>query len=386
MEAMTPALLLVTLAASAGAPAPRDADWSPARRVLEDAIRDGAFPGCAAAAGTSIGPLWLEGLGRLDAEEGAAVTTRTLYDIASLTKVVGTTSVVLALARDGKLTLGARVRDLVPEFSGGGRDDVTIEHLLVHASGLPSWKPIFREAGGYRDVLARLLATPLEGPPGARERYSDLGFILLGEAAARAGGRSLPELERALVLDPLGLEDTIRNPSARLLPRIAPTEMRPAIRGDPAAGASPIRGTVHDENAAAGEGVTGHAGLFSTAEDLSRLAGEILRGARGESRIFPRALVERFTARRGIVPGSTRALGWDTPSAGSSAGSRLGPRAFGHTGFTGTSIWIDPDRDLYIILLSNRVYPTRENARIGPVRRAFADAVVACFEGKRKRV
>jgi CubicO group peptidase (beta-lactamase class C family) len=132
--------------------------------------------------------------------------------------------------------------------------------------------------------------------------------------------------------------------------------------------------------------VTGHAGLFSTAEDLARLAAEILRGCRGESKLFPRDLLQRFTARRGIVPGSSRAPGWDSPSEGSSAGTRLGPRAFGHTGFTGTSIWLEPDRDLYILLLTNRVHPSRENSKIGAVRRAFADAVVACFEGRRRRV
>jgi CubicO group peptidase (beta-lactamase class C family) len=385
---MLPAVLLITLAApSAGPLSPANVDWSPARRVLREAIRDRAFPGCAAAAGTSRGALWLEGLGTLDGEGGAPVTPRTLYDLASLTKVIGTTSVVLVLARDGKLSLERRVADLVPEFSGGGREDITIEHLLAHASGLPAWKPLFREARGYREVLDRVLATPLESPPGASERYSDLGFILLGEAAARAGGRTLPELERALVLGPLGLEDTLRNPPAALRLRIAPTERRAAEPGGaPAADSPAVHGTVHDENAAAGDGATGHAGLFSTAEDLSRFAAEVLRGLRGESDLFPRGLAERFAARRGIVPGSSRALGWDTPSEGSSAGTRLGPRAFGHTGFTGTSIWLDPDRDLYFILLTNRVHPTRQNTKIGAVRRAFADAVVACFEGKRRRV
>jgi CubicO group peptidase (beta-lactamase class C family) len=376
---MITALLLISLAAPVGPSPPPEIDWSPARRVLEEAILDHAFPGCAAAAGTSRGPLWIEGMGRLDGEGSAAVTPRTLYDLASLTKVIGTTSVVLALARDHRLSLSARVMDLVPEFSGGGRDEVTIEHLLVHASGLPAWKPLFEEARGYRDVLGRVLATPLESPPGTRERYSDLGFILLGEAAARAGGRSLPDLEQSLIFGPLGLTDTLRNPPPALVPRIAPTEKR-------AGTGEAIRGTVHDENAAAGDGVTGHAGLFSTADDLARLAAEILRGCRGESNLFPREFLQRFTARRGIVTGSSRALGWDTPSEGSSAGTRLGPGAFGHTGFTGTSIWLEPDRDIYILLLTNRVHPSRENLKIAAVRKAFADAVVACFERRRRRV
>jgi CubicO group peptidase (beta-lactamase class C family) len=379
-------ILPVILALPAGWPAAGEIDWSPVRRVLEEAIRDHAFPGCAVAVGTSRGTLWIEGLGHLDYEGGDAVTPRTIYDLASLTKVIGTTSVVLALVRDRKLALDQRVKEFVPAFTGGGREDVTIAHLLSHASGLPAWKPLFQEAHGYEALLAGVLATPLEARPGARESYSDLGFILLGEAAARAGGKSLPELERDLIFRPLALADTQRNPPPALLPRIAPTEKRAGAAGAPAGDAPAVRGTVHDENAAAAGGVTGHAGIFSTAEDLSRLAGEILRGERGESRCFPREIIRRFTARAGIVPGSSRALGWDTPSAGSSGGTRLGPAAFGHTGFTGTSVWFDPDRDLYLILLTNRVHPTRDNDRIGPVRRAFADAAVACFDARRRRV
>jgi CubicO group peptidase (beta-lactamase class C family) len=293
---------------------------------------------------------------------------------------VGTTSVVLALVRDGRLSLTDPVARFIPEFSGGGREGVTVEHLLTHSSGLPAWKPIYREARGYDEVLREVIHCPLEREPGTRETYSDLGFILLGEVAARAAGCSLPTLERGAILEPLHLRDTLRNPPEEMWERAVPTEKRPLWEG----GDAPLvatRGIVHDENAAAGDGVTGQAGLFSTADDLAAFAAELLRGYRGASSLFPEDVVREFVARRNLVPGSTRALGWDTPARGSSAGDLLSPRSFGHTGFTGGSLWIDPDRDLYILLLSNRVYPTRENLKILRVRRELADAVVSCADG-----
>jgi CubicO group peptidase (beta-lactamase class C family) len=396
-ERATVLVILSWMGAAAGAAeAPGPPDFSPARRVLEEAIRERAFPGCAAVAGTSKGPLWVECLGRFDYDGGPPVTAKSLYDLASLTKVVGTTSVVLALVRDGKLALEDPVAKHLPEFRGGGRERVRIDHLLTHSSGLPAWRPLYQEASGHAGILALAIATPLEAPPGTRERYSDLGFIILGEVAARAGGKSLPDLERELVFGPLGLTDTMRNPPASELARTVPTEVRPAPAGSPAgsatAAARAIRGTVHDENAAAAGGLTGHAGLFSTAGDVSLFAAEWLRGRRGESPVFPHRWVARFTSPEEGLAGSTRALGWavvpsdPAPASPGGPAGRFGPGSFGHTGFTGTSIWIDPDRDLYLILLSNRVHPTRENARIGAVRRELADAVVACLEGKRRRI
>jgi CubicO group peptidase (beta-lactamase class C family) len=292
------------------------------------------------------------------------------------------------LIRDGKLSLSDRVVQYVPAFRGKGsgdgdgdrRDAVTVEHLLTHSSGLPAWRPLFKEVSSYDALLERIVGTELESAPGTKEVYSDLGFILLGEVAAQAGGKPLVELERKLLLEPLGLGSTFRGPgpgtTARpeIAARTAPTEALPS--------GGFLRGVVHDENARASGGVTGHAGLFSTAEDLALFAAELLRGLRGESRIFPRELLETFTRRRGLVAGSSRALGWDTPSEGSSAGTLLGPRAFGHTGFTGTSLWIDPDRDVFILLLSNRVHPTRESLKILSVRRELADIVILELEGK----
>ncbi len=380
-------------------------DFVPARRVLEEAIADRAFPGCAVAAGTRDRVLWKEALGRFDYEGGPPATTRSLYDLASLTKVVGTTSVVMALVRDGKLSTGDPVSKRLPAFTGGGRENVAIEHLLTHSSGLPAWKPLHLERKGYSQVVEGALAAALETPPGKEERYSDLGFILLGEAAARAAGSSssLTDLERKFVFEPLSMKDTIRNPPESEISRAVPTEVRriakaagngtagagaadDAPAGSAAAAVTVTRGTVHDENAAAGDGLTGHAGLFSTADDLAIFATELLRAWHGESRLFPRDLARRFFARRELVPGSSRALGWDTPSGQSSAGTLFGPHSFGHTGFTGTSMWIDPERGLYLILLTNRVHPTRENGKIAQVRRKLADAAVLCFDGKLRRL
>lgn len=358
-------------------------DLSPARDLLLKAIAERAFPGCAVAVGTSAGVIWKEGLGSFDYEGGPSVTVESLYDLASLTKVVGTTSVIQVLAKAGKLSLDDPVSRYLPSFTGGGKETVTLEHLLTHSSGLPAWKPFYLEVKGYDELLSKVLSTPLESPPGAEERYSDLGFILLGEVASRAGGDNLAELETKLVFVPLGLNDTVRNPPVKSWSRVVPTEKRPEVKGASSGegAAVAVRGVVHDENAAAGEGITGHAGLFSTAGDLSRFAAALLR----KDQPFSADLLQRFTARRGIVPRSSRALGWDTPSPGSSAGALLGPRSFGHTGFTGTSLWIDPDRDLYIVLLANRVHPSRENQRIAPVRRDLADTVVLCLEGKLRR-
>jgi CubicO group peptidase (beta-lactamase class C family) len=371
--------LLIVAASDAVAESP---DFSAAARVLEAAIADQAFPGCAVAVGSHERVIWSRGFGHLDYEKSAAVSPCTLYDIASLTKIVGTTSVVMSLVRDGKLAIADPVEKHFPDFVGSMDDDkqrqwrrkMTIEHLLTHSSGLPAGPRTPKDARCYADVLAGTLATPLSVEPGRKAVYSDAGYLLLAEIASRAAKKPLAAMEHELVLRPLEMNDTLRNPATSLHARIAPTEQ---IAG----GERFWRGVVHDENARAGEGLTGHAGLFSNVLDLSRFAAEMLKAIRGESKLWPRDLAFQFTTRRNLVPNSTRALGWDTPSdKNSSAGDRMSRKSFGHTGFTGTSIWIDPERDLYIILLSNRVHPTRANQKIHAVRRQLADAVVEAFD------
>jgi CubicO group peptidase (beta-lactamase class C family) len=369
---------------------PQGADpFAPASAILSKAVSQKAFPGCVAVVGTADRILWKKAFGSFDYEGGPSVDSRSVYDLASLTKVVGTTSVILALVRDGLLSPSDPVGKHVPEFAGGGKEKVRLEHLLTHSAGLPAWRPLYREARGLDAIVREVAEAPLEYEPGSKCVYSDLGFILLGEVAARAGGRPLCDLEQELVFDPLGLRETTRRPLPLGLERIVPTERVAPEAGHPAAGGARepvvIRGIVHDENAAAAGGETGHAGLFSTADDLAIFAAELLRGCRGESRTFPAEVLRTFVRRRDLVERSSRALGWDTPSEGSSAGARLGRSAFGHTGFTGTSLWVDPDLGIYVLLLSNRVHPGRENLAISAVRREIADAVICALRAQEGR-
>lgn len=362
------------------APAP---DFSAARGILTNAVTEGAFPGCVVAVGTADRVLWIEAFGHLDQEATAAVTADTVYDLASLSKVVGTTAVTMWLVEHRRLSLDDPVYRWVPEFAVGGeasgesgRQAVTVAHLLTHSSGLPSWKPLYKSVDSYREMIDAVCGAKLEAAPGERYKYSDLGLMLLGEVASRAGGKPLAELERRLVLTPLGMTSTLRNPSASMWNAIAPTEL------DPATG-KVIRGVVHDENARAAEGVTGHAGLFSTAGDLSLYAQELLNALHGKGKVFSRAVVEQFARRHPWVAESHRGLGWQMASGGNSAGGVLSASSFGHTGFTGTSIWIDPERGIFVILLGNRVHPTRNNSKHVAVRSGLADAVARAFDEAR---
>jgi CubicO group peptidase (beta-lactamase class C family) len=271
----------------------------------------------------------------------------------------------------------APVGTWLPEYRDGPKAAVRLRHLLLHDAGLPAWRPLYREAEDAAGALALALTTPLDTPPGTRFTYSDLGAIALTAVVEHAAGMPLDSMLRQAVFGPIGMWETGFLPPAELQDRIAPTE------NDPWRGRV-LRGDVHDENAARLGGVSGHAGLFSTAPDLARFAFWLLDAWHGrESRgpPLPAPLVRRFTRRLGEPAGSSRALGWDTPSAGGSAGHCLSPTSFGHTGFTGTSLWIDPERELVVILLTNRVHPTRENNAIRRVRPAVADLAVAALWG-----
>jgi beta-glucosidase-like glycosyl hydrolase/CubicO group peptidase (beta-lactamase class C family) len=341
-------------------------------RVIEDFVGRRAFPGGVVAVGKDGSLVHLRSFGRLSYEPAAEeVRTDTIYDLASLTKVVVTTTAAMILVDEGRLDLEAPVSAFVPGFRGGAKDRVTPWHLLTHSSGLPGVAPIFKEGlQGRSAYLARILGMDLLYEPGSKTVYSDPGPILLGEILERVAGEPLEAFARRRIFEPLGMKDTLYRPPLELLARVAPTEQDP-WRG------RLVRGEVHDENAFALGGVAPHAGLFGTAPDLARFAQMLLNGGRYDhKRIVSRETVERFTRRAG-VPESSRALGWDTPSEGSSAGRLLSPRSFGHTGFTGTSMWMDPDRNLFVILLTNRVHPTRENTAIFQARRAVADAVVS---------
>ena len=355
--------------------------------VVREGIAARAFPGAVLAIGREGSLAHLAAFGRFTYDAGAfAVVPDTIYDLASLTKVVVTTTLAMMLVDEGKLDLEARVRSFLPAFAGGGKDLVTLRQLLTHSGGLLWWAPLYKDVKGQAAYLERIVAMDLAFAPGSKSVYSDLGLILLGAVIERLGGAPLDELARERVTGPLGMKDTLYRPAEALMPRIAPTE------NDPWRGRV-LRGEVHDENAAALGGVAPHAGLFGTAPDLARFASMLLDEGRGPGRrLVSRATVELFTERAG-VPLATRALGWDTPSdetgvrsstrgapGYTAAGSLLSPRSFGHTGFTGTSMWMDPERELYVILLTNRVHPTRENNGISAVRAQVADAAVRALE------
>ena len=340
-------------------------------RVADDGLAAKAFPGGVLAVGKDSALVHLRPFGRFSYDDGAPeVKADTIYDVASLTKVVATTTMAMILVDEGKLDVRKPVSSFIASFRGGAKDKVTVENLLTHSSGLEAWAPLYKEARGKDEFLQKVVAMDLAYPPGTKAVYSDLGFFLLGEVLERVAGEPLDAFVTRRVFEPLGMKSTMFCPGRDLIACIPPTE-RDGWRG------RVVRGEVHDENAWALGGVAPHAGLFSTAGDLARFAQMLLNGGVYDNRrIVSRATVERFTRPAG-VPDSARAYGWDTPHPASSAGDMLSPRAFGHTGFTGTSMWIDPERNLFVILLTNRVHPTRDNDAIRQVRRHVADAVVS---------
>jgi len=340
-------------------------------RVLEDFVEEGAFPGGVVAVGYRGALVHLHPFGRYTYDEDSpAVEVDTIYDLASLTKVVATTTMAMILVDEGRLDLDEKVQDYLPLFQGPGKENVTVRQLLTHRSGINWWAPLYEEAEGPEEYLERIQAMELVYEPGTEYMYSDLGMILLGEILERVSGQPLEVFVQERVFEPLAMNDTLYVPGHDLVPRIAPTEFD-TWRG------RLIQGEVHDENAFALGGIAPHAGLFSTAGDLARFCQMLLNGGVLEHhRIVSRETVELFTSRAGRDD-SMRALGWDTRSQEkSSAGRYFSPGSFGHTGFTGTSIWIDPERDLFVVLLTNRVNPTRENQLIREARPAVADAAV----------
>jgi len=356
--------------------------------VLLAAVDAGATPGATLAVGRHGRLVRLRGYGWLDPASDRLASPATLYDVASLTKVIGTTTAIMLLEQDGRLALDDRVVRHLPGWDRGDprKARVTVRDLLLHQSGLAAGRPWYRQRTGVEAYREALYDEALLAAPGERTVYSDLGAITLGLVVEAAGGSSLDRFLEERVFAPLGMDDTGFLPDPSLLPRVAPTELDTLWRG------VHLHGVVHDENADAMGGVAGHAGVFSTAFDLAVFADLMLRGGvappcrpaagsglpctreRPDSlRVLRPDLVASYTRRHG--PESSRGLGWDTPEGRSSAGDYFGAASFGHTGFTGTSIWIDPDLDLYVVLLTNRVNPTRANSAHIALRRAVHDAV-----------
>lgn len=354
-----------------------EAQLRPAFDVMERAVAEKAFPGAVLAVGYR-GKVTVHAFGKLSYEAGAApVAADTIYDIASLSKAVSTTTLTARLAEGDfpvPLDLDLPIARFLPEWKTGPqpewRQRVTVRHLLTHTSGLPPFKEYWRTSKSKNETLAKIFAEPLEYEPGTKTLYSDLGIILLAEIIERLTGEPLDALARQDVFAPLGMKDSQYNPAKKLWPRIAPTEFDAQLRH------RLVRGEVHDENAFAIGGVSGHAGVFSTAPDLAAFCQMLLNGGSyAHRRLLRRSTVTQFTTPEKLS-GGTRTLGWMVPTENSSGGHFLSKHSFGHTGYTGTSIWIDPDRQLFVILLSNRVHPTRENQKIAEVRPAVHDAVI----------
>jgi serine-type D-Ala-D-Ala carboxypeptidase len=348
-----------------------------ASRVLEDAIAAGAFPGCAFGV-LAEGEVQLQDARGRFTYEGAspAVTSGTVFDLASVSKVVATTAVAMLLYERGRLDLDTRLGDILPEFLHG-RDtadlarEIRIRHLLAHNSGLPSYVEFFRTAFTPSELMSACMRLQLEAEPGTRGEYSDPGFILLGRALEVIMGEKLDAFSSREIFTPLDMEATRYCPSPEILQAVPPTEEDTTFRH------RRIQGEVQDENAWVLGGVAGHAGLFSNVPDVLRFASEVLdslASKAAKNNLFQATTIETFEMRQGPA-NSSRALGWDTPSANSSSGRYFSPRSIGHLGYSGCSLWIDLDARIAVVLLTNRTWPDRKSQLIRQVRPAFHDAI-----------
>ena len=341
--------------------------FAEARALLAEAAAARVSPALVIEVGRRDAVLWEEAFGHYTYDPGAAsTTTDTVFDLASLTKVIATTSIAMRQIEAGRIGFETRVGDLFQRWRTGGREHITLRHLLDHSSGLPGISRLWEHAYGRTEFAEALLELPLEHPAGAASVYSDPGFMLLGLVLEEAAEKALDTQFRGFA----GLwgPDLTFCPADTLRSLIAPTEFDVARDRF-------HHGDVHDENAAALGGVAGHAGLFGPARAVGAFARTVLRTFVEPTLLGSPALMRTFATPTG-VPDSSRALGWDTMRPTSSCGTLMSPTAIGHTGFTGTSLWIDWERDLYVVLLTNRVHPTRDNNAHIALRPKVHDAVL----------
>ncbi len=360
----------------------------PIAGAMQSAVEAGVFPG-------AVLLVRFRGAVRYHRAVGLAATVPlpepvsrdTIYDLASLTKPLVTATSILCLVQDGRLGLDVAVQDYLPELQARPVGGATVAHLLTHSSGLPAWRPFYERvaeqdklrpgslgSAAAKDYVLQLIgAEELAAPIGTEAVYSDLGFMLLGLLVERLAGRSLADFVRERIYGPINAAPLFFLPTKDGQPQlpagsIAPTE------DDPWRGRM-LRGEVHDENAYALGGIAGHAGLFGTASAVLAVSGCWLDAVKGRPSLLQSDLARRFTGRQEIVPGSSWCLGWDSPSPPSSSGTKFSPRSFGHLGYTGTSLWVDPERELEVVLLSNRVHPTRKNDKIREFRPKIHDII-----------
>ncbi|MGD1023546.1 MAG: serine hydrolase domain-containing protein [Candidatus Sulfotelmatobacter sp.] len=345
--------------------------------ILQEAIAQRAFPAASVAITVKDQLIALKALGRFTYQaDSSIVVPTTLFDLASVTKVVGTTPMAMLLYQRGLLDLDAPLAAVLPEFTrDAGKDprrhEVTIRMLLAHSSGLPAYEKLFLKARTHDELLHAAFTMPLSADPGSRVEYSDIGFILLGVALERLGDESLDRFCQREIFAPLGMVNTAFHPPKEIRSQIPPTTDDRSFRH------RIIQGEVQDENASVLGGIAGQAGVFSSAADLARFGHAMLHP---EDPVLRSETIALFTRRESAPPGTTRALGWDTPSAPSQSGKYLGSASFGHLGYTGTSLWIDPERKLSIAMLTNRTWPDCCNQAIKQIRPVFHDAVIEAIE------
>ncbi len=376
-------------------------DFSTVEQEVTAAVEQGVFPGAVVLVNRAGTVLYRRASGwrSLDPAQ-TPLSEETVFDLASLTKPLATTLAIMLLVREKKLRLDDRVVRFFSNFGVHGKMGITFRHLLSHSSGLPAWRPYCREilaleargkkvgligtSSAKEFVYTQLQREKLDAPPGRQAIYSDLGFMLLGATVEAISGLDLDQYCWNKIFRPLGLRSTSfinleivrRRRLQPLVERFAPTERCPWRK-------RVLCAEVHDDNAYAMGGVAGHAGLFSTVDDVDRLVNCLIACYRGESTFFPSTLVREFWTRDGRVPGSTWALGWDTPSPQhSSAGDLFSSQSVGHLGFTGTSVWIDLERHVHVIVLSNRVHPRRDNDKIQAFRPALHNAIMRTVLGE----
>lgn len=376
MRIARPALACVALVLSLSAcdnPSAGSADQAPRDAIdslIVSAIDSRVFPAAAVDVGSTRELMKSQGYGTFTYDDPTSVTDTSLFDLASLTKVVATTTAMMMLVESGRVDPAETVASYVPEFGANGKSEVTIRQLMQHRGGLIPFRRYYLEPNPTREsLLAAVLNDTLVYVPGEDERYSDLGFIVLALVVENVTGIDFASFTRDSIFVPLGMHATAFRPTDGTDDYVVPTEIDSVFRH------RLVQGEVHDENAFVLGGTSGHAGLFSTARDLSRFARMLLgNGTLDGQHFLDSTTVARFT-RRDLFPPGERGLGWDFKSLEgySSAGSNFGPSSFGHTGFTGTSIWMDPDAGVFAVLLTNRVYPTRRNSGHTKIRPAFAD-------------
>src|SRR4029077_9346655 len=353
----------------------QDEQFQRAFDILRAGIEQRAFPGASVAITHQGKLVALKGLGHFTyARCSKPVSTAATYDLASVTKGIATTTACMILHDRGQFDLEQRMGELLPGFAGPGSTEndsrrrlVTLRMLLAHSSGLPAYVKLFQTAHNKEDLVRQALRVPLSADPGTRAEYSDIGFILLGEALERLTGEPLDKFCEREIFEPLELMTRFTPPRHPWRAWCPPTEYDRSFRH------RVIRGQVNDENAWVMGGVAGHAGCFSTAEDVSNFAHCMLQSG---SPLVKKETLEIFTRRQDSPPGTSRALGWDTPSQPSQSGKYFSSRSYGHLGYTGTSLWIDPERQLAVTLLTNRTWPDRGSQAIKQIRPPFHDAVI----------